>query len=58
MTVPADLVRRIAANPGLVIEQAAHEYGVSARDVVEACHRDGSGRLGVPSARTPLSTRR
>ncbi|NJL09031.1 MAG: heme utilization cystosolic carrier protein HutX, partial [Methylacidiphilales bacterium] len=36
MTVPADLVRRIAANPGLVIEQAAHEYGVSARDVVEA----------------------
>ncbi|ALK08952.1 heme utilization cystosolic carrier protein HutX [Blastochloris viridis] len=36
MTVPDELVRRLAANPGLVIEQAARQYDVTARDVVEA----------------------
>ncbi|NJO54693.1 MAG: heme utilization cystosolic carrier protein HutX, partial [Bacteroidales bacterium] len=36
MTVPAELAQRIAANPGLVIEQAAAQFEVSARDVVAA----------------------
>jgi putative heme utilization carrier protein HutX len=36
MPVPAELSQRLAANPGLVIEQAAQQYGVTERDIVEA----------------------
>ena len=36
MPVPAELSRRLAANPGLVIEQAAQQFDVTERDVVEA----------------------
>jgi putative heme utilization carrier protein HutX len=35
-SVPAELSRRLSENPGLVIEQAAQQYGVTERAVVEA----------------------